>query len=133
MNITKQVIILSASRPEHSFEGNRQRTENLKAELEAAGISFREGVGFFQGSTEASFVTIIKDNSDYEKVIDLAFEKFDQDSILYQDANQEAYLVENTNETTRLGVLQEVTEKVATEKGAYTKLGDKFYTTISRI
>ena len=133
MNTVQQVVILSAERSENTFEGNRQRTETLKAILQDINVEFSEATGVFEnGPEEQTIVAIIKDDAELEAIKDFAFKSFNQDAILHQDANQEAYLISNKGETTRLGRLQQVSKEVALSTGNYTLMKGVYYTTIKR-
>jgi hypothetical protein len=133
MNISKQVVILSAEKAEHTPEVNKQRTKSLKGCLQDCNISFNEAIGVFEhGAPEASLVAIVNDDAEYQAVIDFAFKNFDQDAVLHQDANQEGYLVYPDGKLERLGRLREVSKKVALEKGSYTLLNGTYFTTIPR-
>ena len=133
MNITNQVIILSAESSKNTDEGNRQRTESLKGCLQDIGISFKEALGVFNNEpAETSLVAIVNNDAEYQAVRDFAFKTFDQQAIIHQDANQEAYLVFPNEHLKRLGRLEAVSKEVAIAKGNYTLMGDVYYTTIKR-
>ena len=130
MNITSQVVILSAESNKNSFEGNRQRTETLRGCLQDCNFTFKGGTGVYKGNKEDCFVVIVKNESDIQTLKDFAFKNFDQESILYQDANQEAYLHYNCGKIERLGILQEVNSSENLD--SFTILNDKIYTTLPR-
>lgn len=132
MNIVKQVIILSAERPEHTFEGNRQRTEILKGCLEDCNLAFEVAEGVYNETSETSLVVIVNNEAEIEAVTGLAFQNFNQDAVLHQDSNQEAHLINKDGTGERLGRLEQVTKEVAIEKGNFTLLKGKYYTTIKR-
>ena len=133
MNISKQVIILSAERVENTLETNKVNTDKLKASLKDAKIVFNDAVGVFNnGPEESSLVAIVENESEIQIVKDLAFKSFNQDAILHQDANQEAYLI-TPNNIKRLGRLEKVTQKEAFVKGSYTVLNGEYYATIPRV
>jgi hypothetical protein len=134
MNISQQVIILTAESKNNTFEGNRQRTENLKGCLQDINISFNTATGVFNnGAEETSIVAIVKNEADIQAVSDFAFKNFDQDAVLHQDANQEARLLNKDGTILALGRLQQVTKEVAIAKGSYTLMNGVYYTTIPRI
>ena len=133
MNISKQVIILSAERTTNAPEQNAQVTEILKGCLLDCNIAFNEAVGVFNnGPAEASLVAIVNSQTEIEVVTDFAFKNFNQDAIVLQDANQEAHLITKEGTTERLGRLELVSKEVALDKGSYTLLNGQYYTTIPR-
>jgi hypothetical protein len=131
MNITNQVVILSAEREVNSIESNRQRTATLEGVLTDLNLLFNKAQGVFNGGTvEDNFVVLINNNEELESIKALAFNNFAQDAILYQDANQEASLIFKNGESKSVGVLQEVDSTDGLEN--YTLLKGKIYTTIPR-
>ena len=132
MNITQQVIILSATKNENTNERNRQLTANLEGCLSDLGLSFSKATGAYNGIEQDSFVTIVKNEAEIEAVKDLAFKSFLQDAVLYQDANQEAYLVDKSGGTIQLGRLEQVNPKEVERLENYTVLNGRVYTTIKR-
>lgn len=133
MNITRQVVILSAELSTKSFESNRQRTQTLEGILQDLHLSYNKATGVYKGSQEDSFVVIVNSELDIEVLRDFAFKNFDQESILVQDANQEAYLLYQDGTTQRLGVLEQATKEVATAQDSYTIMNDNYYITRPRV
>jgi hypothetical protein len=137
MNITQQVIILSAEKSENTPERNRQLTASLGGMLADLNINAQQAEGSFNGHTQASFVAIVKDEAEIEAVKGLALNPvghggFGQDAILYQDANQEAYLLDKSGGTIQLGRLEQVNPKEIERLENYTVLNGKVYTTVKR-
>ena len=132
MNTTQQVIILSAERTENSFEKNRQLTENLAGCLEDLNITASRATGVYNGSSESSFVAIVKSEADIEAVTSLAFKSFNQDAIIHQDSNQEAYLLDKSGKTIQLGRLLEIPKTDIENLENYTLLNGKYYATVKR-
>lgn len=137
MNISQQVIILSAEKKENTPERNRQLTENLAQCLVDLNINAGRGEGAFNGTTQTSFVAIVKNEAEIDAVKDLAMKPvghggFGQDAVLYQDANQEAYLVDKTGGTIQLGRLEQVNPKEIETLENYTVLDGRVYTTVKR-
>lgn len=133
MNISKQVVILSAEIPNAMrAEGNRQRTKTLENILKDIGLPFNKATGFYKGQQEESFVVVVKDELDIEVLRDFAFKNFNQESILIQDANQEAHLLFRDGTTQQLGRLQQTTKELATKQDAYTIMNDQYYVTLPR-
>lgn len=133
MNISQRVVILSAETLNATVEGNRQRTETLRGCLQDCNMNFSQAVGVYKGKEETSFVVVVRDEEEIEALKGFAFLNFNQESILLQDANQEAYLVFNDGETQRLGRLEQVSKEVATKEDAYTILNGQYYITRPRL
>ena len=132
MNTVNQVVILSAERNDQTFEGNRQRSINLATCLEELGFKFREATGVYKGKEETSFVVLIKDSFELDVLKDFAFISFGQESILYQDANQEAYLIYSDKREERLGKLEQTTKEEALKQDSFTVMGGQYYITVPR-
>lgn len=132
MNISQQVIILSAEQDGLCPVENQHRTRILKHCLEDCNLSFGESVGVYKGREEASFVVIINNDAEKQALQDFAFKNFNQESVLYQDANQEAYLIFNDGTEQRLGRLEEVSRETALKHDAFTHFNDKYYLAIER-
>lgn len=133
MNISKQVVILSAERSENSKEVNAANNELLAANIKDLGLPFSIGSGVYQnGPEEVSLVVGVNSSSDIEKLKEIAFKGFNQESILHQDANQEAYLIYQNGKIQRLGRLEEVAKEVAVNTCNYTILNGKYYTVLPR-
>ena len=127
MNISKQVVILSATKTGDSVENTNFRTKTLRGVLGDLRLPFSEATGVYKGQTETSFVVVVTDNFDIDTLKGLAFKNFDQESILVQDSNQEAYLIFNNGTTQNLGRLEQVSEEQAKELDNYTILNGNFY------
>jgi hypothetical protein len=132
MNISRQVVILSAETGNATFEGNRQRTENLESCLADLNLSFKRGTGVYKGVQEVSFVVIVNNETDIQVLRDFAFKSFGQESILHVDSNQEAVLIFNDGTREQLGRLEQVNREIATSRDAYTILDDKYFVTNKR-
>ena len=127
MNITQQVIILSANQNDNRHERNRQLHENLKACLSDCGLRFKEATGAYKGQTEDSVVVLVNNETDIQTVKDFAFKSFNQESVLYQDSNQEAYLLYQNGTTEQLGRLEQVNPKEVETLENYTVMDGRVY------
>lgn len=132
MNITQQVIILSANQNDNNHERNRQLHQNLKACLDDCGFTSKDAIGVYKGQEEDSLVVLVNNQTDIETVKDFAFKSFNQESILYQDANQEAYLLYQDGTTEQLGRLEQVNPKLVETLDSYTVMDGRVYTTIKK-
>ena len=132
MNISKQVVILSAENSTNTFEGNRQRTTTLEGMLEDIGLPFERATGVYKGQREASFVVIVRDETDIDILKGFAFNNFNQEAVLLQDSNQEAHLIFRNGSSERLGRLEQVSEEIAMSQDSFTLLNDSYYITVPR-
>ena len=132
MNISKQVVIVSAERNNLTDVVNEQRTESFKGLLTDANIGFNSAIGVYNQERENSLVVVVNNQDEYQAVTDFAFLNFDQESILHQDSNQEARLVFANGNTEGLGRLENVTPEVAVKRDSYTILNGGYYTTNKR-
>ena len=133
MNISKQVIILSAERDGDTIENRDLAIRTLRNCLNDCNLSFREATGVFEnGPEETSFVVVVNNEAEIQSVKEFAFLNFGQDAILFQDSNQEAYLINKDGTEKRLGRLEQVPKEVALGNGSYTLMGNDYYTTIPR-
>jgi hypothetical protein len=69
-------------------------TKTLRLALTIAdSLAKSAGIGVYKGQEEDSLVVLVNNETDIQTVKDFAFKSFNQESVLYQDANQEAYLI----------------------------------------
>lgn len=129
MNIVQQVVILSA---ELSGQDNNRRTALLNDMLAELRLPFKTAIGVYNGSKENSFVVVVNSQADIDVLKGFAFKSFGQESILHQDANQEARLIFADDSTKQLGKLEQVSKELALSLDNYTEMGGKFYTTVTR-
>jgi len=132
MNISQQVIILSAERKGYTIEQNKVRSEILQGCLSDCNLAYSVAQGVWQGGSEESLVVIVNNSDDIENVKSFAFNNFEQDAVLYCDANQEAYIIDKNGASEQIGRLLQVTKEVAFKNGNYTILNGEYYTTIKR-
>lgn len=132
MNTVKQVVILSAEKSNLDRINNGKRTMLLEQMILDIGLNFEPALGVYKGSEERSFVVVINNNTDLETLKSFAFKNFEQESILYQDSNQEAYLITNGGDVIQLGKLTNVPREVATRQDGYTLMNGQYYTALPR-
>lgn len=133
MNMTQQVVILSAELSTNSFERNRQLTENLEACIADCNLRAKRAEGVYKGNAETCFVVIVNNEDEIQTLKDFAFKNFGQESILHQDSNQEAYLIDRDGNTQQLGRLEQVNPKYIETLDNYTILDGRVYTTVPRV
>lgn len=131
MNITQQVVILSAELQTLSYEQNSRRTDLLDQMIGDTKMSYKKALGVYNTSEEACFVVIVNNQDEIDTLKAFA-DNFGQESILHQDANQQAQLIFNSGKTMDLGRLEQVNPKEIENLENYTVLDGKVYTTISR-
>ena len=107
MNITQQVIIMSAEKSQCSYAKNRVFTKDMEHMLKTFNFSFKIGLGSYYGDEETCFIIFPKSNSDLQFLKDQAFRIYGQESILYQDANGISRLEISNGKTKLLGRLKE--------------------------
>jgi len=125
----QNVIILSAESNDKTFEGNRQRTLNLKGCLEDLNISHNEALGVRKESQEVSFVCLPKNSAEIEVLKDFAFENFNQESVLYQDVNGLCHLEYEDGTSESIGRFRTANAKEIELLENYTVLNGVVYTT----
>jgi len=130
MDMSKDLIILSAELASATHSGNRQRTETLKGMLIDLRLEFTEAVGYWQGKEEVSFVVLLDNQAEYEAVSDFAFKNFHQDAILHQEDGQ-AYIVNQglyERSTEQVGTLVAVNPKEVEQLEGFTIVNNRVYT-----
>lgn len=133
MNITQQIVIISAELSTNRPERNRQLTENLACCIDECNFKAKRAMGVYKGDYETCFVVIVNNEDEIQTLKDFAFKNFGQESILHQDANQEAYLLYNDGRTEQLGRLEQVNPKYVETLENYTVLDGRVYTTVPRV
>ena len=129
MNITQQVIILSAELTTETTGENNRRTNNLRASLNDVGITFNEATGHYKNTQETSFVCLPKNAAEIETLKDFAFKNFKQESVLFQDSNGQAYLIFEDKTEQNIGKLKQVNPKFIEQLENYTIMNNRVYTT----
>lgn len=132
MNISSQVVILSAELSSLSSKENVRRSELLNDMLTELKMPFKPAEGVYKGMKETSFVVIVGDNSELETIKNFAFKSFNQESVLHQDVNQEAFLMFQDGNVERLGRLEQVSKQEVETLDAYTVMDGKYYATKKR-
>ena len=125
MNIQNQVVILSASKKELSKEENEQRSTRLLNMIKDVKITVNQATGFYKGAHETSLVCVVNNDTQVDTLKGFAFKQFDQESILYQDANGLTTLVFKDGATDRLERLRRVDSVEGLNN--YTELNGAYY------
>lgn len=130
MNISKQIVIISAEKTTNTITQNRANTMELKEHLESQGFYHKRAMGMYKGTPENSFVVLVNNSNQLGRLKNLAFKVFDQESILYRDANNYATLVYSNNKIEGLGKFKAISKDKAMTLDAYTKMDDYYYATV---
>lgn len=132
MNISQQVVILSAELSELNNSVNQSRTELLNSMLQDIKLPYSESVGYWDGELEYSFVVIVKNKEDIDTLKDFAFKSFGQDAILHQDSNQMAHIINRDGSSMLAGRLEEVPANKVDKLQGYTIMNNKVYTVVNK-
>lgn len=128
MYITEQAVILSANLEELDNIENEKRSGTLEQCLVDCSIKFKKGESFFSTGTKDVFVCIPKDEAEVGVLKDLAFKSFGQESLLLQDSNGAAHLIESSGKESLVGRLSQCNPKYIEAINDYILLGDRIYT-----
>ena len=133
-----QFVILSAELSHLSESENLSRTNELLTALVNNGFNPVRFEGHYKGSKESSFgiplnqyFTLIKDNNDLNTLEMLAFDRFQQESILVQYSDGHARL-HYRDHIEHIGKLRLVSKEVAEKQDSFTFYPDKglYYATV---
>ena len=114
-----QFVILSAELSGLSDTENIIRTNQLKLMLTKLGFNPVYMRGVYKGSSEISFFVPVIRNDDIERLEFIAFDRFQQESILVQYSDGHSRL-HYPNHIEYIGKVREVTEHEALTLGNYT-------------
>ena len=126
-----QFVILSAELSHLTVEENNTRTNQLELMLNKLGFKPVLMNGVYKGSSEISFFVPVTRNDDIERLEFIAFDRFNQESILVQYSDGHSRL-HYPNHIEHIGKVREITKQEAFKRDAYTfypKLG-KYYAAI---
>jgi len=126
-----QFVILSAELSHLTLEENNTRTNQLELMLRHSGFKPVLMKGVYKGSSEISFFVPVIRNDDIERLEFIAFDRFNQESILVQYSDGHSRL-HYPNHIEHIGKVREITKQEAFKRDAYTfypKLG-KYYATV---
>ena len=126
-----QFVLLSAELSHLTLEENNTRTNQLELMLKHSGFKPVIMVGFYKNVHENSFFVPITRNDDIERLEFIAFDRFQQESILVQYSDGHSRL-HYPNHVEYIGKIREVTRPQAFESDCYTfypKLG-KYYAAV---
>ena len=133
-----QFVILSAELSHLSENENIKRTTELLKALESNGFTATRFEGYYKGSKETSlgiplnqYFTFIKNDDDLKKLEMLAFDRFNQESILVQYSDGHSRL-HYRDRVEYLGKVRLVTKQFAESQDSFTFYPEKglYYATI---
>ena len=108
--------------------GTKSRNPELQRYLQSLGVKFKKVIGSYKGDIEESFIVIASDAKIRRQIVDTAFDRFEQESVLHQDNEGTIFLLfKDRNE--RIG---HDWKKYDTEPDvdAWTKVDDKYWVAI---
>ena len=126
-----QFVLLSAELSHLTLEENNTRTNQLELMLKHHGFKPVLMKGVYKGSSEISFFVPMTHVDDIVHLEFIAFDRFQQESILVQYSDGHSRL-HYPNHVEYIGKVREVTKDTALTKDAYTfypKLG-KYYAAV---
>ena len=126
-----QFVLISAELSHLTLEENNTRTNQLELMLRHSGFKPVFMVGRYKGDQENSFFVPVTRADDIERLEFIAFDRFQQESILVQYSDGHSRL-HYPNHVEHIGKVREITKQEAFKRDCYTfypKLG-KYYATI---
>lgn len=94
MDIGNPFLLVSAERASLGTEQNRQRSAFLLRQIQRTGAPYLTVKGCYRGSQERSYLVWGAEGTPAAEELErLAFQVYDQDSVMYVDANRAGYLV----------------------------------------
>jgi len=128
MRIVNQALIISSTDQNATFESQRQAAITLNGVLSDLGLPFKKAKGVYKGLEEDAFVVVVKNQEEIDSLTAIAFNSFNQESVLHQDANQQATLLFSNGTRKPLGKLVQVQSTDGLE--AYTVVDGNIYAAI---
>lgn len=122
-------IVMSAELAELSPAENQRRSLALIEWLTRRGHSFKPVEGCYKGRKESAFIVLVPDREREKQIMSLA-RAYRQESVLYADANRQAYLrLLESGEEVPIGSWRAVPKAQALACPAYTRdiVEDRYY------
>jgi len=130
MNIQQPALVFSAWQNDIDTEQNRKNVSWVKLQLKQHGVEYAIAQGCYKRQTEPALVVI--DTEHARVIVQRLSRLLKQESILAIDANRHAQLETCDGVLIEsLGILRNVPEQVARACDAWTRVGERFYTTES--
>ena len=114
-----EFVLLSAELSHLTLEENNTRTNQLELMLKHSGFKPVLMKGVYKGSSEISFFVPITRIDDIERLEFIAFDRFQQESILVQYSDGHSRL-HYPNHIEHIGKIREINKEIALTKDNYT-------------
>lgn len=128
MNISEQVVILSAERKENHPEINERVSAVLMDMISDLGIPFNQALGCYKGDNVRSLVCIVRSIEELETLKGFAFNNFNQKSVLYKDVNGNCYLEYENGQSEKLGRFKQTNPEAIETLDNYTIVNGYVFT-----
>lgn len=118
----KTIVIMSVYQSGLEATYNAMNHVTFKNTLSELGIlTFKEVIGSYKGVMEMSLMVEVKSDVVFKVLLDIA-KKFNQESILYRDNenNAELIMINDSLDRVYLGKLEQVSEEIARAGDAFT-------------
>jgi hypothetical protein len=121
----KEFIILSAELTTSNHNDARTaRLENMLVDLK---LSYKRVEGVYKGTSEVSFMVIVKDEAEIQTITDLGLITFAQESVLFRDLHGNAKLVYKDGEE-NIGTFKQVDDVINLD--AYTIVNNNYWVAV---
>jgi len=128
MNIQQPALVFSAWQRDIDTEQNRKNVAWVKLQLKQHGVEYAIAQGCYKQDCEPALVVLDTDHA--RGIVQRLSRLLKQESILTIDANRHARLETCDGQLIEsLGILRNVPEKAARACDAWTRVGERFYTT----
>jgi len=116
-------FIFSVEQQNKDDKINKENTDKVSFWLETMNVPYKEVLGHYKGSNEASFVVASK----YEDIVHELANGYNQESILYVDAKSNATLEYLNGEKVKLGKFEVVDSPKGLEGFTYDAINEVYY------
>jgi len=119
-----EIVFISAFNSNLSADTNSRRNELLYAVLSDLNVRCRQCEGHYKGDKELTFMVFLDHNKGFNEKFfaNIAFEQFNQESILYRDKYKEGFLIFNNGEGVKnIGQIVELTPEEASKQDSFTR------------
>ena len=122
----QRLVFLSAEHKTKDDIQNFLNTNELRNELTNKGFKFNEGMGYFEGHKEVSFMVFVNNNQQELDLIDMS-RQFNQDSVLVQTAQGISLIHDKNDDIMNIGRLVEVSEEDIKKLEAYSVFNGRYF------
>ena len=138
MNVNPKIVIISAEKENQDNAKNNAATERLRKAISRTHytngrFSGFSKIKFYKGDKfEYAYLVVLKDDN-YEEELQMlkscAYHNFDQDAIIFSDANRHTELILKDGSTESMGKLTGVEKEIAELDYRYFQHNDNYYIT----